>query len=77
VTEITDLKKEIEILNKKQEKIISLAWTFYRGIFYGLGFFVGGTVIVGILIYVLSFFNTAPIIGEYISKILMVAGLAK
>lgn len=64
-----DLKQSIDRLEKSQRKLASWRWTFLRGIAYGLGFFVGGTVIVGLLIYVLSFFDIGRVIGEYLLSI--------
>jgi len=67
-------QKLIESLNKleaTQVKLASRKQSFLRGMYYGLGFFVGGTLIVTILLYLLSFFDTAPVVGEYISEILL------
>ena len=75
--ETSELKEAINKLEMVEKKAISLKWNFYRGIFYGFGFFVGGTLIVGAIIYILSFLNTAPIIGEYISKILTFVNTTK
>ena len=44
---------------------------FYRGLFFGFGTIVGGTVIVAVLIWVLSkFAGWFPFIGEYINQII-------
>lgn len=38
---------------------------FVRGIFFGFGSVIGGTVVVALLIWVLSLFINFPLIGEY------------
>lgn len=35
-------------------------FTFFRGIIYGFGLFLGGTILVAILLYSLSFFDQVP-----------------
>lgn len=77
MSETTDLREAIEKLEASQAKVVSLPWNFYRGIFYGVGFFVGGTLLVGLIIYILTFLDTAPIVGYYISKILGVLATTK
>jgi hypothetical protein len=77
MSETTDLTEAINHLIEKQTKMVSLSWNFYRGILYGLGFFVGGTLLVGFILYLMSFFNTAPIIGEFVSKVLHVVNSTK
>jgi len=42
---------------------------FVRGIFFSLGSVLGATVVVALLLWVLSVFNTAPIIGHFIQSI--------
>lgn len=73
--ETKDLKESIDTLEKTESKLVSLKWNLYRGIFYGLGFFIGGTILVAFLLYILSFFDTAPIVGEYVSKVLHFANV--
>jgi len=77
MSETTELRDAIRKLEAAQSKSLSLSWNFYRGIVYGLGFFIGGTLLIGFIIYILSFFDTAPIIGEFVSKILGVIGTTK
>ena len=38
---------------------------FFRGIFFGLGSVLGATVVVGLIIWGLSFFVNVPGIGDY------------
>jgi len=77
MSETTELKEAVDKLEAAQTKSLSLSWNLYRGIAYGFGFFIGGTLLIGVIIYVLSFFDTAPIVGEYISRILGVIGTTK
>jgi|GEM_PF-1260525 len=42
---------EIRIYQKKQA---SLKWNFWRGVFYGFGFFVGSALIATALVYILD-----------------------
>lgn len=77
MSESTDLQQAIEKLEITQAKSVNLAWNFYRGIFYGVGFFIGGTLLVAIIIYVLTLFDTAPLVGDYVSKILNVIDTPK
>jgi Domain of unknown function (DUF5665) len=46
-----------------------LAFSFLRGIVYGLGIFIGGTIIVAIVMGVLVQFQDALIIGDFVKKI--------
>lgn len=39
---------------------------FVRGLFFGLGAFLGGTIVVTLVIYAMSFFVNFPVIGELI-----------
>lgn len=46
-----------------------LYWeNFVRGIFFAIGGVIGATVVVAILIWFLSLFDQAPIIGPYIDN---------
>ena len=38
---------------------------FFRGIFFGLGSALGGSLVVALLLWVLSFFVALPLIGNY------------
>jgi len=46
-----------------------LWYNFVRGLAYGLGIFLAGTVIVGLLISVLNLFDEAPVIGPFVQNI--------
>lgn len=41
---------------------------FFRGIFFGLGTFLGGTIIVAIVVWGLSLFVNIPGIGDTVQK---------
>jgi hypothetical protein len=43
--------------------------SFYRGIGYGLGIFIGGTIIVALIAYGLSQFETVPFLNQIIEPI--------
>ena len=41
---------------------------FFRGIFFGLGSVIGGTVVVAIVVWILSFFVQLPFIGQSVES---------
>ena len=43
---------------------------FVRGVSFGFGVLIGGTVVVAIVVWLLSRFVTVPLIGEYIKQII-------
>lgn len=46
-----------------------LWFTFLRGLVYGLGIFLAGTVVIAIIIGVLGLFDDVPLIGPLVEKI--------
>lgn len=48
-------------------KLLSLS--FIRGIAYGLGAALGGTIVLGILVWTLSQFNQLPLIGPLVKNV--------
>lgn len=42
---------------------------FVRGIFFGLGSVIGGTVVVALIVWVLSFFVSVPGIGHSLQQV--------
>ena len=44
-------------------------FNFLRGVMSGLGIFIGGTIVVGIVLWVLNQFNDVPVIGPLVDKI--------
>lgn len=43
--------------------------SFIKGIFSGFGGVIGATIVVAILIWLLSFFNSLPLIGPFVDTI--------
>lgn len=41
---------------------------FFRGIFFGLGSVLGASVVVGLLLWVLSFFTDLPVVGDFFEQ---------
>lgn len=41
---------------------------FVRGIFFGLGSALGGTVVLALVIWILSFFVNFPVVGDYLKN---------
>ena len=50
---------------------------FTRGIFFGFGTVLGGTVVIALLVWALGWFATIPVIGEYIKNIVVAIQSAK
>lgn len=42
---------------------------FTRGLFFGLGSVLGGTLVIAIVIWVLSLFTEVPLLGEFFEKV--------
>ena len=42
---------------------------FIRGVFFGLGSALGATVLFAVLIYILSFFDSLPLIGGFVDVV--------
>ncbi len=70
--------KDYEKLGKALEEVYLIGYAnpkrflwfgFLRGIVYGLGIFIGGTIVVALVIWVLSQFNQVPVIGPFVEKI--------
>ncbi len=47
-----------------------LGYSFLRGLAYGLGIFLAGTIVVALLISILNLFDEAPLIGPLVQNIL-------
>ena len=47
-----------------------LWYNFVKGIAYGLGIFLGGTIIIAIVIWVLNLFDQVPLIGPLVQNII-------
>lgn len=42
---------------------------FLRGIFFSLGSIVGATVVIALILWILSVFDSAPIVGNFIRSV--------
>ena len=42
---------------------------FIRGLFFGLGSALGGTIIIALVIWCLSFFSELPVVGNFVDTI--------
>ena len=71
--------KDYEKLGKALEDVYLIGYAnpkrflwfgFLRGIVYGLGIFIGGTIVVAIVISLLTQFNDVPVVGPFIDKII-------
>jgi len=52
-------------VNKKQALLFSLL----KGIATGFGVFIGGTIVVAVMLWVLSLFIEAPLVGNFVDTI--------
>ncbi|CAN5451302.1 hypothetical protein BH10PAT3_BH10PAT3_7890 [soil metagenome] len=52
-------------LDKKQ----AYKTSFIKGLFGGLGSVVGATIVVALLIWILSFFSSVPLVGRFTDKV--------
>jgi Domain of unknown function (DUF5665) len=56
------VKDYIQLLHSTRRQIWS---SFVRGIFTGLGTVIGATLVVALVLSILSFFGTVPVVGEF------------
>ena len=70
--------KDYERIGRMMESIVAtnyanklrfFGFTFLRGMVYGLGLFIGGTIVVALVIWIFTQFNEAPIIGPFLNRI--------
>lgn len=62
--------KELQLNNKLLKKNGSLRYSFARGLVFGLSTLIGGTILVTLLLWILSWFEVLPIIGVFFTDIL-------
>ena len=68
--ELIELGKKLQnfynmgYVNKKQ----ALLFSFYKGLASGAGAFLGGTVIIVLLLWILSLFNQIPFAGHFVNQ---------
>lgn len=62
-----DLTKALEVLFASEyiNKHKLYVHNFVRGIFFGAGGVIGATLLIGLLIWILSVFDSAPVIGPF------------
>lgn len=69
----SDLASEINRLNGVINKIYgrsSWGYSFMNGLFSGLGYVVGASIVFSIIIFLLGKINLVPIIGEWLGAVL-------
>lgn len=71
-------KPDLEKLGESLESILEGRWlnqwrvyrvNFVRGVFFGLGAALGGTIVVAFLIWLLSLFTELPVIGNFVETV--------
>ncbi|HET6622715.1 MAG TPA: DUF5665 domain-containing protein [Candidatus Saccharimonadales bacterium] len=62
------LQDVFQDLYRQRGKIYRM--NFIRGIFFGLGSVLGGTVVIAVLIWMISWFVDFPLIGQYFKELL-------
>jgi len=70
--DLHDLHTVLYDLKKSQKKQSSLKWNFWRGVFYGFGFFVGSAILVSLVAYVLRHIGADgdSLLGEFIQGVI-------
>lgn len=72
---LVKLSQEVEKINnhwliRAHNSVLGLIWfNFLRGLFFGLGSFLGATLVVYILLQILANINFIPIIGNWATEI--------
>ncbi len=73
-----DHNQELFELGKKLEAFYQMGYvdkksafwfTFWKGVIYGLGVFIGGTVAVGLLLWLVSGLDKVPLIGPVVKAV--------
>jgi hypothetical protein len=69
--DLKQLQNILDDLNKYQKRQASLRWNFWRGVFYGFGFFIGSVLLTAALVYVLGHLGTDgnSVFGRFIENI--------
>ena len=65
-----DLNRSITKLEKAVRRQNNLGWTFLRGVFYGIGWFIGGALLAAVLIYILAQMPESSALGKFTHNIL-------
>lgn len=62
----TDLRELVRELSVYEKKLVSLPNSFFRGMFYGLGFFFGSAILVAVIAYILTIlFRNSPLSNQF------------
>lgn len=56
---------EMGCVNKKQ----ALIFSFYKGLASGFGAFLGGTIVIGLLLWILSIFGHVPFVDHIVNPL--------
>lgn len=62
-----DLWQVYEMNYKNRNRM--LVFTFLKGVMQGFGIFLGGTILVAVLLYSLSFFEQVPLLSPIVEKL--------
>lgn len=65
----TQLTQELAKLSKSISMQNSLKYNFVRGLFFGLGTFLGTTIFVALIVYILSKLTTISVLEPFINQI--------
>ena len=69
--ELLDLGKKLQqfynsgYINKKQ----AILFSFYKGLASGAGAFIGGTMVIGVVVWILSLFSQIPFAGHILNEL--------
>jgi len=75
IAELRGLRKELAHLNghvfvkQLNSRWRQIAANFFRGVLFGLGSVLGGTVVVAFVLYLLAHVDFIPIVGEWAARI--------
>ncbi len=60
-----------EVVASGYSKPYRMLWfSFIRGLAYGLGIFIAGTLVIGLVIWFLGLFNHVPVIGHFVQQVI-------
>ncbi|HPW47851.1 MAG TPA: DUF5665 domain-containing protein [Candidatus Saccharibacteria bacterium] len=60
-----------QVANSGQGTTKKLLWTsFAKGLAYGFGIFLAGTVVVGLIVWLLGLFDSTPLVGPLVQSLI-------
>lgn len=65
VAHLTEILQKADYINRRTLYFHN----FMRGVVFGAGSVIGATVLIALLVWVLSLFDTVPLIGPFLEKI--------